>query len=192
MLLITDLYSGGRQNFSIDYPGDGKQRALSIDNNSSMMMDGAIEEDVKRIKKSMWLSSDHICPSVWCVSTDTITQDNLLSPPPKNKQIGPFRVSELFSELERGAITLDTLVAPVTTEESEVSCEGPTANSFVQIVDTGRWRPMKDYFQLRLQLLYSGNAVYSPAEVALKSLNLLHSLAEIHKCANSKGDLISQ
>lgn len=192
MLLITDLYSGGKQNFSIDYPtvssSEGKQRDGNIDN--SLVIDTSAEEDLKRLKKSMWLSSDHICPPVWCVSTDVKVSDSILSPPPKSKQMGPFRVSELFFELERGAITLDTLVAPITTEESEVSSEAASnTHSFVQIVDTGRWRPMKDYFQLRLQLLYSGRAVYSPADVALKSLNLLQSLAEVHKCANSKGKL---
>jgi hypothetical protein len=38
-----------------------------------------------------------------------------------------------------------------------------------------------------MQLLSPGRAIYAPAEVATKSLNLLAGLAAVHRSSNSKG-----
>ena len=101
-------------------------------------------------------------------------------PPLPETQRGPYRVSELLTELDRGTLDGSYLVAPVVTEDGD-------DGRFDSIVDTGRWKPIEDYFQLRMQMLFPGKAVYSPAEVAAKGLNLLTRLAAVHRAANVKG-----
>lgn len=135
-------------------------------------------------KASTWIPNDAVCPAVWCVAARNRRSRSTL--PEREAQLGPFRVSELLHELEEGNITMDSLVAPISTEESEAVADEAT-ESFHNIVDTGRWKPLKDYFQLRIQMLFPGKAQYSPAQVALKSIALLQSVAAVHKYANSKG-----
>jgi hypothetical protein len=131
-----------------------------------------IDESLK--KKSMWIPNDSLCPKVWYVSPI------VKLPPSKQMQKGPFRISELFNEIEKGNVTKDQIAAPVTTEEND-------DEEFDTIVDTGRWKPISDYFQLRIQMLYPGKALYSPAEMSLKCLSLLQAVAAVHKSTTSKG-----
>lgn len=137
--------------------------------------EGVDEEELgRKLKRSLWVPDDAACPKTWFIAPKG------QYPPPKQSQRGPFRVSELLLEFDRGRIDDDCLVAPLATEEADDS-------RFDVIVDTGRWKPIHSYFQLRMQMLFPGKAVYSPAEVAVKSLRLLRRLAAVHRSANSKG-----
>jgi DnaJ family protein C protein 13 len=98
-----------------------------------------------------------------------------------NLFIGPYRVSELLSELDRGAISSAWYVSPTVFDDDVES--GKLEN----FVDTGKWNPIQDMFQLKLQTLFPGKAMYSPAEISVKTLHLLQLLADLHKSANSKG-----
>ena len=53
------------------------------------------------------------------------------------------------------------------------------------MVNTGRWKPIREYFQLRMQILFPGKAVFSPAEVAAKGLGMLDRVAALHNSVNS-------
>ncbi|RYH32347.1 J domain-containing protein [archaeon] len=131
------------------------------------------EAIAKQQRRSLWVPDDGACPKVWFAAP----MGQL--PPPKQAQKGPYRVSELLNEYESGHINDSWLVAPVTTEEND-------EQRFEALVDTGRWKRVEEYFQLRLQLLYPGKALYSPAQVASKCLMLLLKLAAIHKSSNFK------
>lgn len=132
------------------------------------------EELSKQIKRSLWVPDDMACPKVWFVAPGGKT------PPPKDLQKGPYRVTELLYELDHGYIQYNYVAAPLTTDDLD-------DEKFDTIVDTGRWKPIGDYFQLKLQMLFPGKAVYSPAEIANKALNCLQQLAAVHKAANIKG-----
>lgn len=133
------------------------------------------EEDIaKQARRSMWVPDDAACPKVWFAAPPG------KAPPAKQLQKGPYRVSELLDEFESGRIKDDWLLAALSTEESD-------DDRFDVIVDTGRWKTVGEYFQLRLQMLFPGKAVYSPAQVAAKALKLLQRVASIHRASNSKG-----
>jgi hypothetical protein len=132
------------------------------------------DEDSKVRKRTMWVPDDIACPKVWFVCPPGTI------PPPAQFQKGPYRVSELLDELDSGALEHTWYAAPSTLESDDDV-------SFGVHVDTGRWKPITDYFQLRMQMLFPGKAVYSPAQVAFKALNMLYRLAAVHKSANSKG-----
>eukprot|EP00981_Chlorochromonas_danica_P015372 scaffold11846_cov149-Ochromonas_danica.AAC.3 len=150
---------------------DGKPIIISNEATS----DRAEEEAINRqLKRSLWIPDDAACPKVWFAAPPGKL------PPPKQVQRGPFRVSELLEEYERGTISRDWIVAPISAEEGDDA-------KFDSIVDTGRWKTVQSYFQLRLQLLFPGKAMYSPAQVASKGLRLLKLLAAVHKSSNFKG-----
>lgn len=134
------------------------------------------EEDSRQKKRSMWVPDDIACPKVWFVCPPGTI------PPPQQAQKGPYRVTELLNELDSGRLEAGWYAAPSLPD----SDDGSDTNFGVH-VDTGRWRPITDYFQLRMQMLFPGKAVYSPAQVAFKALNMLYRLAAVHKSANSKG-----
>ena len=46
---------------------------------------------------------------------------------------------------------------------------------------------LQAYDQLRMQLLSPGRALYTPAEIATKTLSMLFKLAFVHRSANYKG-----
>jgi hypothetical protein len=132
------------------------------------------EQLARQLRRSMWVPEDTACPKVWFAAPPG------KSPPPTQVQRGPYRVSELLLEFESGRVTEQWLLAAKTSEESD-------DDRFDVIVDTGRWRPLSEYFQLKLQMLFPGKAIYSPAQVAAKSLKLLQRLQSIHRASNSKG-----
>jgi DnaJ family protein C protein 13 len=127
-------------------------------------------------KRSLWVPEDLACPRVWFAATTGIL------PPPSHLQKGPYRVSELLTLLDNGTMDGSWLIAPSMGESEHYD-----DSSFKAVVDTGRWKPMSHYFQLRMQMLYPGKALYSPAEIAIKSLRLLTKLGAVHKSANSRG-----
>lgn len=142
---------------------------------SPMEREEKSEEDINRqLKRSLWVPDDVACPKVWFAAPPGT------HPPPKLSHKGPYRVSELLTELDRNQIKDDWYVAPLAGEEGD-------DEAFDSVVDTGRWKPIDQYFQLRMQMLFPGKAVYSPAEVAAKALHLLRRLAAVHRSANSKG-----
>lgn len=130
---------------------------------------------------SMWAPDDAACPRTWFVADPTATL-----PPPLTAQRGPFRVTELVGMAKRGNLSERSLVAPITSAEIDGKSEIECRNS---LVDTGRWKALRDHFQLRIQLLNEGSPVYTPAEVACKCLLILSRLAGVHKSTNSKGVL---
>ena len=132
-----------------------------------------LNDDERTAKRSMWIPEDSACPRVWFVAP----QGQM--PPPQQVQKGPFRITELLNMLDLGTITGTWLAAPSISEDAD-------SERFEALVDTGRWKPLGDYFQLRMQMLFPGKAVYSPAEVAAKGLNMLNRLAAVHHSANSK------
>ena len=163
VLMIKDAYPS-------DNAGDAPEQAPGVANDEK-----SEEEISKALKRSLWVPDDVACPKEWFAAPPTKTL-----PPPKQSQKGPYRVSELLLEFERGNIGNDWLVAPVSAEESDDI-------KFVSIVDTGRWKTIEEIFQLRLQMLFPGKAIYSPAQVSSKVLQLLQRLAALHRSANSKG-----
>lgn len=177
-LRITDIYSGGTQGQGdFQTSSSGRPTTTGSSRRSNLTAMDTNEEDNALLskKRSLWIPNDAMCPRVWCVSSS-------------NTQLGPYRVSELIRELEKGNITLQSLVCPLSTEEVENNNAGNSSSSAVHnALDTGRWKPLKDYFQLQIQILSPGKALYSPAEVGLKFLSVLQSLAEVHKYSNSRG-----
>jgi hypothetical protein len=57
------------------------------------------------------------------------------------------------------------------------------------LVDTGRWQPLGNQFQLRMQLLFTGRAqsLFSPADVSLRCLGMLSRLARVHRSVDCRG-----
>jgi hypothetical protein len=133
------------------------------------------EESDRQHKRTLWIPDDISCPKVWYIAPSTSPL-----PPSKHLQKGPYRVSELMSEVETNRIDVSWFAAPATTEEADDS-------SFLSIIDTGRWKPIREVFQLRIQMLFPGKAIYSPSQIAFKGLKLLSSLSNIHKTNNTKG-----
>ena len=132
------------------------------------------EDMVNRHKRSVWVPDDFACPKVWFIAPSGVI------PPPQNKQRGPFHVSEILDLLNTQRIDDTCLVAP------SVMNDDVENDKMEAIVDTGRWKLITEYFQLRMQMLFPGKAVYSPAEVASKALVFLSRLGAVHKSANSK------
>jgi hypothetical protein len=132
------------------------------------------ETNRQRLKRSLWVPDDFACPRVWFVAPSGAL------PPPLTLRKGPFRVSELMTMLDRGDLTESWLLAPSMGDEGD-------EERFDMVVDTGRWRPITEYFQLKMQMLSPGKAVYSPAQIAVKSLTMLTNLAAIHRSHNSRG-----
>eukprot|EP00602_Paraphysomonas_sp_CaronLab_P011509 CAMPEP_0185040382 /NCGR_PEP_ID=MMETSP1103-20130426/38364_1 /TAXON_ID=36769 /ORGANISM="Paraphysomonas bandaiensis, Strain Caron Lab Isolate" /LENGTH=2494 /DNA_ID=CAMNT_0027579655 /DNA_START=336 /DNA_END=7820 /DNA_ORIENTATION=+ len=132
------------------------------------------EEKIRKQKRSIWVPEDDACPRTW------FTAPKGRVPPPVSVQRGPFKVSQLLSMVENDEIDGSTLFAPgmADVEDSE---------SFESEVDTGKWNPLSLFFQLRIQVLSPGKAIYSPAEVGTKAITLLYNLSALHKSANTQG-----
>lgn len=147
--------------------------------NANNANDGNIEqisgdrEKTQLHKRSLWVPDDIACPKIWFVAPGGTL------PPPIQVQKGPYRVTELLSLIDSKNIDNTWLVAPSINDDSD-------GERFEAVVDTGRWRPITEYFQLRMQMLFPGKAIYSPAEVAIKGLNMLTRLGAVHRSANSK------
>jgi hypothetical protein len=124
--------------------------------------------------RSLWVPDDVSCPKTWFVAPKGPI------PPPVNKQRGPFRVSELLAFVDLGQLDDQCLVAPATSDDLDDT-------KHEAVVDTGRWRMFKEYFQLRLQMLFPGKVMYGPAEIAGKGLSMLSHIAGVHRSANSNG-----
>ncbi len=104
------------------------------------------EDKGNAIKRSLWVPDDAACPRTWYVAPKGPI------PPPLNKQRGPFRVTELMSFVEQEQIDELCLVAPTSSDDLD-------DGKFEAVVDTGRWRPLNEYFQLRLQMLFPGDTL---------------------------------
>lgn len=148
------------------------------------------EEDKGRLHtRSQWVPDDIACPRSWFIAPKGTI------PPPTQAQKGPFRVTDLLAKVDRGEVDGMWLVAPATSDDVD-------EERFEAVVDTGRWRTMGDYFQLKLQMLFpgittdeilghfhfptAGKSVYSPAEIATKALAMLTAIASVHRSANSQ------
>jgi len=130
-------------------------------------------DDINNIRRSMWVPDDFACPRIWFIAPAGVI------PPPAKNQRGPFRVSEILDQMTSQLIDSTWLIAPSVQDDNDTE-------SYEAIVDTGRWKPMSDYFQLRMQMLFPGKSVHSPAVVSYKGLNMLYRLAAVHRSVNSK------
>ena len=157
-----------------------------IDQNMSGGGGGAGSRSEDR-KRSLWIPDDAACPCMWFVAS--IDQCQGVFPPPSEAQIGPLLVSTLMERVESGDIQPnECFVAPSVIEDYDVDITNTNNTSNADgaddidldipsvKVDSGRWRPLKEYFQLRMQILSPGRAIYSPAGVASKGLPYLSSL----------------
>lgn len=106
------------------------------------------EEQAKKLKRSMWIPDDASCPRIWFVAPQG---DQL--PPLQSTQRGPFRVSELLDMYDRKVIDNSWLIAPSVIDDND-------SDSFEAVVDTGRWKPLNEFFQLRMQMLFTGKSRY--------------------------------
>ena len=157
--------------------GSGSLRASDdpYNANAACVAAGAEEQDEDReLKKSIWIPDDAACPKVWLAAAPGT------NPPPLHLQQGPYHVSELLHLCEAGSIDQTWLLAPCASDD----CDG---ESFASLVDTGRWQPLADYFQLRMQMLFPGKVVYAPAVVALKGLGILSRISSVHRTADCRG-----
>lgn len=138
-----------------------------FDSNST----NSLSEVQGRQKRSLWVPDDFACPRMWFIAPKG------LIPPLSQSQRGPFRISELLDMIDRGSIDGHWLAAPIVVEDFD-------DDSFKVTVDTGLWKPIFDHFQLKLQMLCPGKAVYSPAEIASKALYVLKRISDVHRSAN--------
>lgn len=132
------------------------------------------EQREKKVRESLWVPDDAACPRMWFLGP----RGQL--PPPVIKQKGPFRVTEIVEMLQNNAIEDDCVGAPCIVEDYD-------ADHYEAIVDTGKWKPIREYFQLRMQVISPGKIIYSPAQVAHKAITLLNRLQGLHRSVNSKG-----
>ena len=154
---------------------DQDQYTPSMTVGGSTDMDLTEEERINKAKFLAWIPEDDMCPQVW------YTAPRGPIPPPLLDQRGPFKVTTLLEMYKKNEIFADTLIAPATSD----------SDSDLEIieteVDTGKWCCLKDQFQLNIQMLCPGKAIYSPAEVSNKAIQLLFNLASLHKSANQQG-----
>ena len=176
ILLLTDY----RQPMN---PTDTTGRTLSnkeniVDASGKYPSNSSDSETVlkNQRRKSLWLPNDSTCPKLWFVASTH------LLPPPVTSQRGPFRICELADMLQGGTLEPTWLLAPAITKDTE-------DEQIETIVDTGRWRKLSEHFQLRVQLLFQGNAIYEPAEISMKALNIIFNLSNLHKSTNIRGVL---
>jgi DnaJ family protein C protein 13 len=144
--------------------------------NGTNDMDLTEDERINKAKYLAWIPEDDMCPQVW------YTAPRGPIPPPLIDQRGPFKVTTLLDMYKKNEIFADTLIAPATATESDSDLDRIESEC-----DTGKWSCLKDNFQLNIQMLCPGKAIYSPAEVSRKAIQLLFNLAALHKSANSKG-----
>lgn len=137
-------------------------------------VDEVEEAKFVRERNTLWVPDDAGCPRTWYLAPPGEI------PPPQKKQKGPFRISEILDLIQNSAIDENCLAAPALVDDYDD--ENHTA-----VVDTGKWNPLKSYFQLNCQVLNPGRAVYSPAEVGNKAIELLFRLSKLHRSANIMG-----
>lgn len=136
------------------------------------MDDADITEEEKGFQqtRSMWCPDDISCPRTWFVAPKGVM------PPPLQSQKGPFRVSELLAQFDRGQLDDSWLVAPSSLEDLD-------EDRFEAIVDTGKWKPLREYFQLKLQMLFPGKIAWFITWNRKKLSNLLfHFMFQVRLC----------
>ena len=140
---------------------------------------------IQNENRSLWVPEDTNCPQIWYV----IPKGSIVPPSPQ-VQRGPHRISELIDMYDKGDINAEFIVAPalgMNDDQFNKSSHGNFNEKFDCIVDTGRWKPIGDYFQLRMQILFAGKAIYSPAEISAKTLELLARVSIVHKAYDARG-----
>ena len=135
---------------SFDMPDSGREGEGEDDEEK-------VRTTIRKENRAMWAPEDDACPRTWYV-----TEGGGKIPPPTHLQQGPYRVTELVKLYDRGDIDASYVVAPVVLSANDDTETGGSKEKFEQMVDTGKWRPLHEYFQLRMQLLLPGKAIYSP------------------------------
>ena len=125
-------------------------------------------------------SSDSACPKVWFVAPAGAI------PPPPQKVRGPFRVSEMREFIKNGDLHQRALVTAAHVEDYGYGDEG-TETATESTIDTGKWKHIEDVWQLRWQLLTSGDGVYQPSEISLIALKALTRLVDMHRSVDYRG-----
>ena len=91
---------------------------------------------------SSWIPDDSDCPRVWFV-----VPPNTPLPPASHVARGPYKVNELRVMIDNHALTRDWLVTPYSAEDSP-------DESYGSMVDTGLWRRLDEYFQVRAHRIF--------------------------------------
>lgn len=164
-----------------DVFGNIVTRALSSANGRQMITDGSESGPQGATREPSTVSADASQPPVWFVaSTGKI-------PPPSEMIRGPFRLSELDKLMQSGDLSPFDLVTASHVEEYDFDSNA----DFVQDsrIDTGKWKRLKDIWQLRWQLCTeeNGNVIYSPAAVSVLALKALTRLVDLHRSLDSRG-----
>lgn len=154
----------------------GSSSGACASSNISPSVDLTEEQTMNRRKRELWVPHDNGCPQLWFVASP---QSSL--PPPVLSQMGPYRVSDILRLLDESVISPKYLAAPYLTDDYDDS------SKYEAVVDTGLWKPIVEYFQLKTQVLFSGKAVYSPAEISAKALAILNRVAAVHRSVNAVG-----
>ena len=150
----------------------------------------------------------HTTPIVPPATSHTVSPSNQHTAPLTNTSSsikGPYLVSELVQMYDQKVINSSYYVAPLYTDTTTASDPSTNNNthtttnnthtnntdtsntntnsSIHSSIDTGIWKPIYDYYQLKLQLYLTTQgyrAIYTPAEVAQKALLLLININNIH------------
>lgn len=134
------------------------------------------ENALKRTQqRSQWVPDDSACPRMWYIAAYAGPL-----PPPQSAQRGPFRVTELLDMFDNQTIDNSTLLAPSLVDDYD-------EEKFEAQVDTGKWKRISEYFQFRIQVGDLENAVYSPAEVAMRAITTIQRLAGLHHSVSASG-----
>jgi hypothetical protein len=178
VLMIKDATAASNTASAIASSSDRSSTAARLEAfDAAMSAAGNDDEENKlnKFKRSMWVPDDAACPRIWFVAPNAHVM-----PPANSTQRGPFRVTELLDMIDRKVINDSWLIAPSIIDDSD-------NDSFEAVVDTGRWKSLSEYFQLRMQMLFPGKAVYSPAEISTKALDILSRISALHRSANFLG-----
>ncbi len=164
-------------------PGNAEQlfNAEAIHHLYQLVAEGHLEPpSVKEESKVETLQSS---PSVWYVAPPGKV------PPIGNSIKGPFHVSDLKRQIIEGHLHRLFLVSAFHSHDYK-SEEMQSAHDVVDGgIDTGKWAPLENVWQLRRQLLDEGLAstVFSHSGVSLLALQCLTRLVLAHKTVDSRG-----
>jgi DnaJ family protein C protein 13 len=120
-------------------------------------------------------------PAVWYVASTG------RMPPPPDTVRGPYRVSDLLKMVECGSLSeYDQVTA---SHVEDYNSEGDSSQPSDSHIDTGKWRRLREVWQLRWQLCTDGDShgIFKPHDVALLALRSLTRLVEIHRSLDSRG-----
>ena len=106
--------------------------------------------------RGLWTPGDAACPATWYYTSPSSS-----IPPPPSAQQGPLRLTELLQLYNDNTIDSTFIVAPSIESgggdneagsDTVVDPGRHVGSHYNKMVDTGLWRPLNEYFQLRMQV----------------------------------------